>query len=128
MGGEGSVDLVGVERQRLTALVDRDLDTSERLHAADYQLITPGGAALSKRAYLDGIGTGALSYRVFEPVSEVSVRAFEDVGVLRYQAFIEVEFPDGHDDGRFWHTDFYERREGRWQVVWSQATRIRTED
>ena len=25
---------------------------------------------------------------------------------------------------RYWHTDLYERREGRWQVVWSQATGI----
>ena len=25
---------------------------------------------------------------------------------------------------RFWHTDIYELRDGRWQVVWSQATRI----
>jgi hypothetical protein len=23
-----------------------------------------------------------------------------------------------------WHTDCYRRRDGRWQVVWSQATRI----
>ena len=25
---------------------------------------------------------------------------------------------------QYWHTDGYERRDGRWQVVWSQATRI----
>jgi hypothetical protein len=24
-----------------------------------------------------------------------------------------------------WHTDSYEQRDGRWQVVWSQATEIR---
>ena len=24
----------------------------------------------------------------------------------------------------FWHTDVYEKRDGRWQVVWSQATLI----
>jgi hypothetical protein len=29
------------------------------------------------------------------------------------------------DTGTMWHTDYYERREGRWQVVWSHATRIR---
>ena len=26
--------------------------------------------------------------------------------------------------GRYWHTDYYERRHGRWQVVFSQATAI----
>ncbi|HEX5730840.1 nuclear transport factor 2 family protein [Microbacterium sp.] len=73
---------------------------------------------------LDEIRSGALRYQVFEAVSEVSVRAHEDVGVLRYQALIEIDFPDGHDDGLFWHTDIYEHRRGRWQVVWSQATRV----
>ena len=73
---------------------------------------------------LDEIRSGALRYQVFEAVSEVSVRAHEDVGVLRYQALIEIDFPDDHDDGLFWHTDIYEHRRGRWQVVWSQATRV----
>jgi 4a-hydroxytetrahydrobiopterin dehydratase len=27
---------------------------------------------------------------------------------------------------RHWHTDIYGRRDGRWQAVWSQATRIRS--
>jgi hypothetical protein len=128
MSWEESLDLLETERRRLKALVDRDLDAGEQLHGADYQLITPGGAALSKRDYLDGILTGALNYRVFEVASEVRVKAYEDVGVLRYQALIEVDFPGGHDGGKFWHTDIYERRDGQWQVVWSQATRIRAED
>ena len=29
------------------------------------------------------------------------------------------------DSDRFWHTDMYDLRDGRWQAVWSQATRIR---
>jgi hypothetical protein len=30
----------------------------------------------------------------------------------------------GHEvlPGRYWHTDYYEKRESGWQVVWSQAT------
>lgn len=124
MAEEASEDLLALERRRLKALVERDLDAAEQLHADDYQLITPGGAALSKRDYLDGIRSGALSYQVFETGSEVSVKTHEDFGALRYQAMIEIDFPDGHDEGRFWHTDIYERRRGRWQVVWSQATRV----
>jgi hypothetical protein len=120
-----SEDLLALERRRLKALVERDLDAAEHLHADDYQLITPGGAAMSKRDYLDGIGSGALRYHVFEAASEVSVKAHVDLAVLRYQALIEIDLPDGHDGGRFWHTDIYERGRGRWQVVWSQATRIR---
>jgi Domain of unknown function (DUF4440) len=38
-----------LERTRLEALVRADMAVAEALHADDYQLITPGGAALSKR-------------------------------------------------------------------------------
>ena len=117
--------LLEAERQRLRALVDGDLEVAGAMHADDYQLVTPGGRVLSKREYLDGIASGELDYLVFEADSDVAVKSFADVGMVRYRARIEIELPDGRDAGMFWHTDTYERRDGRWQAVWSQATRIR---
>lgn len=121
----GSNQLLELERQRLQALVDSDLAVADALHADDYQLITPGGKALSKREYLDGVTSGELDYQVFDIASEVAVKWFTDVGMLRYRARIEIQLPEGRDAGVFWHTDTYERRDGRWQAVWSQATRVR---
>ena len=66
--------LRATERARLRALVEADIATADRLHADDYQLITPGGMRMSKAAYLAGIGDGALRYRRFEPDGEVQVR------------------------------------------------------
>jgi Domain of unknown function (DUF4440) len=114
--------LLGLEHRRLRALVEGDLEVAEQLHADDYELITPGGDVLSKRQYLDGIASGDLRYRVFEVASEVAVKAFDDVGMVRYLARIEIDFPDRRDGGTFWHTDIYERRNGKWLVVWSQGT------
>ncbi|MEO8246941.1 MAG: nuclear transport factor 2 family protein, partial [Chloroflexota bacterium] len=66
---------------------------------------------------------GSLDYRRFEPDGETVVRILgPDAAVLRYRAAIVVAFAGGGDAGRFWHTDIYERREGGWQAVWSQAT------
>jgi hypothetical protein len=53
------------------------------------------------------------------------VRTYRAAAVVRYQARIEVEFDGGIDADLFWHTDLYEYRDGRWQAVWSHATRIR---
>jgi hypothetical protein len=115
-----------VERRRLQALVDADNVTARQLHADDYQLITPGGAALTKSQYLDDIASGALDYRVFEPASVIAVQMFGDAGVVRYHARIKVQFGSGgNDSGLFWHTDIYRRTADGWQAVWSQATRIR---
>lgn len=115
------------EQARLRSLVAADLSLAERLHADDYELITPGGATMSKRAYLDGIRSGDLDYAVFEPVSDIRVRMYAEAAILRYRVRIEIDIGGARDEGTFWHTDAYEKRGGQWQAVWSQATRIRAE-
>jgi hypothetical protein len=126
------------ERERLRSLVQADMDIAAALHADDYQLITPRGYAMSKQEYLGRIASGRLRYRVFEPVSDIAVRGSGEVALLRYQARISVSEDadetggDGTagstgDEAVFtcWHTDCYERRDARWQAVWSQATAIK---
>ena len=120
-------DLEQLERQRLAALVAGDVELARSLHADDYQLITPGGATISRDDYLAGIATGDLHYTVFEPASEVAVRVYDQAAAIRYQARIEILVAGQLDTGLFWHTDIHELRDGRWQAVWSHATRIRVE-
>ena len=119
--------LQDLERKRLAALVAADIDLARSLHADDYELITPGGASMSREEYLDAISTGELHYVVFEPASELRVRIYERAAVIRYRAKIEVLVSGELDSGLFWHSDVHELRQGRWQAVWSQATRIRAE-
>jgi hypothetical protein len=119
-------ELRALERRRLAALVDVDLATAELLHTVDYQLVTPGGDALSRSDYLGSLADGTLVYQRFEPDGDVAVRLLgPSAAALRYVAAIDATFPGGHDVDRFWHTDIYEQRDGRWQAAWSQATRIR---
>ncbi len=121
-------DLLGTaERMRLRALVEADMPTAERLHADDYQLITPGGMRMSKAAYLDAIADGTLRYTRFEPDGEVQVRAWGSAAALRYEVDIAVVHNGTEYLDRCWHTDIYELRDGRWMAVWSHATRIRSE-
>lgn len=116
--------LRATERERLRALVEVDMETSERLHSSDFQLITPSGDALSKQQYLDDVASRWLHYTVFEPNSPIDVRISGQMAVIRYRSRIEITSAGSPDAGTFWHTDTYEMREGRWQAVWSQATRI----
>jgi hypothetical protein len=117
-------DLAEVERRRLRALVDADIVTAEELHADDFQLITPRGVPYSKGEYLDAVRSGLIDYLVWNP-DEIEARVDRDAGCLRYTATINMRF-DGREVGprRYWHTDYYERVDGRWHVVWSQATEI----
>jgi hypothetical protein len=114
-----------IERQRLRALVNADIETAWPMHAEDFQLITPNGLALSREDYLGAIGGGHIDYVTWEP-EEIAVRIHAQAAVIRYRAHLEVIF-GGHRVplSAYWHTDSYELRDGRWVVVWSQATAIR---
>lgn len=114
-----------IERARLKALVDRDMELADLLHADDYELITPGGRVFSKERYLGGIASGDLNYVLFEPTSEIAVRDYGQAAVVRYQVRFEIHYDGEIDSDLMWHTDLYEFRDGRWQAVWSHATRIK---
>ena len=117
--------LAQVERDRLRALVERDLDRAAEIHADDFQLITPSGRVLSKGEYLQAVRSGDVAYAFWE-AGEIVVRSYGDVAVLRYPAEIAFTVDGARTPRRrLWHTDLYERHGGRWQVVWSQATEIR---
>lgn len=117
-------DIRDIERARLRALVGADVAAAGPLHAADFQLITPIGAALSKAEYLGAVAGGHIKYLTWTP-SDIAVRLYGTSAVIRYRARIEVVF-GGHQvpPGDYWHTDAYEKPDGRWMVVWSQATSI----
>ena len=122
---QAEADLLrATERERLRALVAGDLSRAAQLHADDFQLINPLGGVLSKEQYLGGIDSGQIHYLFWEPGS-IGVRVYGQAAVIRYQSQLEIVVQGHHiPRQRYWHTDLYERREGRWQVVWSQATGI----
>ena len=113
------------ERARLSALVAANVEVARPLHADDFQLINPVGETLSKEQYLGGVASGELDYVKFE-TDAIEVRMYGEAAIIRYQSQLEIVV-QGQNLGlrRHWHTDSYEKRSGRWQVVWSQATVIR---
>lgn len=112
-----------IERDRLRSLVDADLTTAGDLHADDFELINPMGQSLTKEEYLSGIASGQPRYAAWE-AGEITVRLYGRAAVLRYR---DVRFDVDVGDrpvhrGPMYHTNLYELRGGRWQVVWSQAS------
>src|SRR6476659_2916384 len=114
-----------IERNRLRALVEKDMLIAKRLHADDFQLITPSGRSLTKPQYLGGIASGDLNYRLWEIDSEIAVLVSGDLAAIRYRSRLHMSRPGVEGEAlAHWHTDSYARRDGTWQVVWSQATEI----
>jgi hypothetical protein len=111
-----AAQLRAAEHRLLRALLAKNYDVVDTLLASGFELITPTGDVLSKDVYLGG---AAFSYKRFEPITPIRVRVYGNAAVIRYEAAIQI---GGGLSGRDWHTDLFEKRAGRWQMVWSQVT------
>ena len=118
-------EIRAIERERLRALVAADIDVARQLHADDFQLVTPSGSTYSKEEYLGRVASGVFNYLRWEPDSPIEVRLYSQAAVIRYRSQLEgIMHGEPMELASYWHMDVYEWRDGRWQVVWSQATQI----
>ena len=125
-GGPAEADrLRAMERERLRALVEADLEVAHRLHADYFQLIKPAGEVFSKEQYLGMVASGEIDYLVWEPDSPMEVLLYGPVAIMRYRSQLDIVRGGRHAGlRRYWHTDSYEQHDGVWQIVWSHATEI----
>jgi hypothetical protein len=113
------------QRERSAALLKGDVQSARSIHADDFQLITPLGAVLSKEQYLGAVEAGVLRYIVMELDSPGDLRLHGTMTLIRYRVQIEIDVQgQRYPKAGYWFTDAYEKREGRWQIVWSQGTGI----
>lgn len=59
-------DLRSLERTRLRALVERDLELARTLHSPEFHLITPRGSTYSRESYLQAVEVGKIVYLKWE--------------------------------------------------------------
>ncbi|GAP37616.1 nuclear transport factor 2 family protein [Piscinibacter sakaiensis] len=115
--------LEALERERIAALVARDLAAVARLHAPDYQLVTPAGRTLGRDRYL-ALLAEAPFYADWR-AGPMQVHVDAGLAALRYRA--TLVFPSGRAR-EVWHTDLWRRGPAGWQAWWSQATEIAPAD
>ena len=122
---DASEELRALEHEKLAAFVAKDIETLQRLHANDFQLVNPAGQELNRDDYLNGIAMGFIEYRSWEPQSRIQVVTYGDAATLRYRAAVEVAVQgEAQPVQHFWQVEVYEKRRDGWQTVFSQSTRI----
>jgi Domain of unknown function (DUF4440) len=94
------------------------------LIAPDFQLINPGGGALGRDDYLGSIASGDIDYLAFAPTSPIVVRQSGAAAALRFQVHFDLVVGGTRLTHEGWITELYEHRNGRWQIVWEQATAV----
>ena len=58
-------DVRSAEQKRLSALLTGHMEVARRLHADDFELVTPLGTVFSKEEYLGAVAAGIVHYRAW---------------------------------------------------------------
>ena len=109
-----------IELDRLQDHVTAEMDPAD--YAPEFRHINPAGQVISREDYLERVANGDYVYRVLDPVTELEVRLYGDGAVITYQDQVDLMDGDRHLEATGWHTMVYEKRDGRWVIVWSQTT------
>ena len=80
-----------LDPSRIRAIVTRDMPAIERLHASDYELISPPGRVMTRERYLSLIAAKAFYAKWEHGAMRVLFSA--GMAVARYQA--GITFPSG---------------------------------
>ena len=122
MAGNGQA-VIDLDRKRMQATVAKDLATLESLLAEDL-IYTHSSARLdTKQSLIVGMTSGSTVYTSLEP-SDVKAQDLGDTVVLTGVAQIKVTANGAANQFGVRFTDVYARRDGRWQMVTWQSTRL----
>jgi len=116
-------ELQALEQSWADAVKHQDAEKIGRFQADEYVFTDPSGNLWSKARELDTIKSGDLAIDAFE-MSEVTVRLYDNTAVVSFRIVWHGRFRETDISGPQRMTDVFVKRDGRWQCVASQATRI----
>jgi ketosteroid isomerase-like protein len=117
--------IIDLDRKRMRAMAAKDVETLEDLLAEDL-IYTHSSARLdTKRTLIQAMVSGTTVYTSVEP-SDVKAQDLGDSVVLTGIAQIKVVSNGTPNAFGVRFTDVYTRRDGRWQMVTWQSTRLPT--
>src|SRR5215831_20560931 len=91
----------------------------ERLYADEFTSINASGQVQNRAAIIDARVSGRISAQSYE-LDEVTIQIYGDIAVAKSSARIE----GNTDSGRFRHLRVFIKRDGRWQIIATQMTKI----
>lgn len=111
--------ILDLESQRLTAMVDNDVDTLDRILADDLSYVHTTAALDTKESFVSGIGSGRLNYESITPTPK-TVRTYANCAIVRGGAHVHVN--GNHFSLEY--TVVYVNNDGDWQMTSWHATRV----
>jgi ketosteroid isomerase-like protein len=111
-----------LEGRRLRAMMDADTAALDRILGDDLTYTHSNGAVDTKASFLAAIKSGKLKYESVTTDGQVRVQG--DTAVVTGRGAMRVRAGDRQLDMAVRFTDVYVKRDGRWQMITWQSTRI----
>ncbi len=115
--------LADLERRRFAAMVDRDFPTLRDLLADDLRYTHSNAKFETKAEFLTEINDGTLRYQKMAP-QQIDVRVFKKTAVITGVCEVVVKQGERVVESMLRYTDVWQKRDGRWQLVAWQSTRV----
>jgi len=112
-----------LENELINAQMRADTTVFGRILADDFTGTNAFGTVANKAEVLNLYKAGSIK-RELVNLDDVNVRIYGDTAVVTGRATLKGQFTGQDTSGKFRYTRVYVKRNGRWQVVAWQATRI----
>ena len=114
-------ELLKVERDFAAAVLSNNAEAIGKFLTDDWAIVDADGGIIDKARFLGAIKSGTLVHEEME-LDDMTVRAHEDSAVVTTITSTKVRFAGQEFATQERATDFFIKREGRWQCVFSQLT------
>ena len=121
--GSAESEVLSLDDQRYAAREKGDADAMSRIYADDYTLITAEGVLRSKSDQINEMRAQQLKFNPIE-ILDRNVRVYGDAAIVLAHEHSSIIRNGQEIGGNFRTSRTYIRRDGRWQLVHIQATRI----
>jgi ketosteroid isomerase-like protein len=119
-------ELLQLAQDWADAAVRRDTAKLGHILADEWHLIIPSGEVWTKETYLMLLKTGTLTFESVDN-TEMKVRVYGDTAVVTGRGLYQAQYKGVDDSSEERWTDVFVKKNGRWQCVASQSTRIAQE-
>ena len=121
--GQDEAEVRQAESTRFNAMLKADVAVLDRVLAPELTYTHGDGRVIDKAAFIADFKTGAFKYLMIEP-NAMNVRLYGSTAVVTGGAAMRVEQNGKPADIRIRYTNVQVKRNGTWQMVAWQATRL----
>lgn len=116
-------EILKIEKDFEQAVIKNDSDAVGQFLTDDWIIINPDGGVIDKARFLSVIRSGTLTHEQLDS-DDVRIRAYGDTAIATALTRTKGKFMGQDFTTQERATDVLVKKDGRWQIVFSQLTRF----